>query len=174
MSQRSVTTKISALLTLGLTLATTAALAQDSSGLELRAYIGEPGWSHIADGSYTEAAKEIQSMLRSADLMEQIAAYNNLCVATTMLREFEAAESACDSAVNRAKRYERQYGNRDRSASSTALSNRGVLNILLGNPDGALADLERASAFNRSDSMAPEGNLAYTVGMFEQSFADAD
>jgi len=137
------------------------ALADEVAGLELKAYVNQPGWSHIADGSYAAAATEIETQLRSSDLMEQIVAYNNLCVARTMLRDFTAAESACDTAVARAKTWERQLGNFNRSASSTALSNRGVLNVLRGNPQEAIADLERASASGSSALMASERNLAY-------------
>ncbi len=159
MSQRSAIRKVSTLLTLSLF--ASLAQAEDSSGLELRAYVDQPGWSHIVEGSYAEAAEVIEARLRSVDLIEQIAAYNNLCVARTMLRELEAASAACNSAVNRAKIYERRYGNHDRSATSTALSNRGVLHILMGDAENAIADLERASASNNEIWMTPERNLAF-------------
>ena len=149
--------------------------AADTPQLELSAWLDEPGGSLIASGDYLEAASSIELRLRSARPLDKVIAYNNLCVAKTMLGEFDAAESACNAAVTRARSYERSLRFRDRSASAKALSNRGVLNVLTGDLQQAFVDLEKASARSRDASMAPARNLAWLGERFsEQSFAGAE
>lgn len=69
---------------------------------------------------------------------ESFAASNNLCVAYVKAGNTEQAELACDAAVKKSRLKPRE----DRAI---ALSNRGVLRALAGDPFGALYDLQAAT-----------------------------
>ena len=174
MSTGKTTHKILFALGLTLGLASTAAVAQSTSQLELKAYLNEPGGPEIMEGLYADAEELIETKLSSLKSLDALVAYNNLCVARTMLGEFETAELACNAAVRRAKEMERRTRSRSDRPSATALNNRAVLSIVQGDFERAIADLERASPLERSDRMAQARNLAYIGQLSTQSFAEAE
>lgn len=147
------------------------AIAEESSKLELSAYENQPGGMEILAGEYAQAAQTIERTLRPGSSFESLTALNNLCVAQTLLRDYEAAERTCDRAVTTAMSYERKLRMHDRSASARALSNRGVMSVLTGDIDSAITDLNKASARAMRDWNAPERNLAYIGELSVPSFA---
>ncbi|MEM9208261.1 MAG: tetratricopeptide repeat protein [Pseudomonadota bacterium] len=73
---------------------------------------------------------------------------NNLCVAYTMTSDFDKAASECDAAVEAVQSKARHLDDIDSVIyaryTAMALSNRGVLRAMLGQPDKARTDFEQA------------------------------
>ncbi len=107
----------------------------------------------IVAGNYDAA---IEGILSSAKVARGgFEAQTNLCVAYTRSGEFDKADASCDAAlVALKKRYRTStvagnipfYSRRTHEKYlALALSNRGVLRVVSGEPDLARADFERAA-----------------------------
>ena len=163
--------RITSLVTLTLGLCSHA-FADASEALELSAFENEPGGPQTLSGQFMEAAEIIEQRISRLHSTDKLVAFNNLCVARTMMREFEAAIAACDRAVKQARHLSSTRRTNDRSAHVKALNNRGVLNVLRGSPDAAISDLGRAANMSIDpDLSAPERNLTYIRSLSDQSIA---
>lgn len=100
-------------------------------------------------GNYDAAIKSLTGKYKRR--RESFAASNNLCVAYVKAGNTEQAEPACDAAVKKSRLKPRE----DRAI---ALSNRGVLRALAGDPFGALYDLQAATRLETRARVA-EQNL---------------
>jgi tetratricopeptide (TPR) repeat protein len=95
------------------------------------------------------------------------AAATNLCVAYSMLGQFDQAEPKCDEAINAAENSPagkpRNWKGRNQLATQHAFaySNRGVMRILSGNVIGAEEDF-RTALERKPNLRAPTQNLAKT------------
>lgn len=125
------------------------------------AYFGKK----VLSGDYRDAIDRIRANGdRPAASFE---AHTNLCVAYVKSGEIDRAESACNAAVNaahkqaeRANRFVSSYeGERWREFEAVALSNRGVLHAVAGEPELARLDFSRALEL-RTSIDAPGSNLA--------------
>jgi hypothetical protein len=110
-------------------------------------YLDATGGDTLLAGDYNTAIRKIESR-GSYDDIHTLAANTNLCVAYTMTKQWEAAQSKCDKAVMGARVSDADdvfdFGaGRDRRLA-TAYSNRAVLNWLQSRPQKAVADVARA------------------------------
>lgn len=134
------------------------------SGTALHAEEGKLAYTLIAieDVSYGEAVvagdydAAIEGILSSAKLARGgFEAQTNLCVAYTRSGEFEKADASCDAALAALKKRHRTsaatgtvpfYSRRAHEKYlALALSNRGVLRVVSGEPDLAREDFEKAA-----------------------------
>jgi len=112
----------------------------------------------VQRGDYEQAIRRI----RFVDSRYPYPANTNLCVAHIMLQQYDKAQPHCDKAVDLAAEAASSTRRKDlhyKGEWSAALTNRGALRALSGNPDGARADFLEALALN-ADTAAPEINLA--------------
>ncbi|HEX7060477.1 MAG TPA: hypothetical protein VF200_00815 [Woeseiaceae bacterium] len=128
---------------------------------ELSSYTDPPGGAEIARGDYAAAITAASRRVRWPGVETALVAATNLCVAHTVRREFEAATAPCNEAVALARRSEPTRGvhARTNTALARALSNRGVLRALAGDPEGAARDFRAALRRTRSWD-GPERNIA--------------
>ena len=107
-----------------------------------------PGIEHLRAGDYRKAIAASRSVL--AEPGWQAAAYNNTCVAYTILQDYQRARHACGKAVKilRAAKA-RQRGARGAIPASLAMaySNRGVLRALTDDLKKAEQDFSRAQKY---------------------------
>lgn len=99
-------------------------------------------------GNYEDAIAGIEARERR---VSRFATSNNLCAAYTVTKNVILAKSACNTAVRLSRRTPR-----DRAV---ALTNRGVLNALIGDEAAAREDFEEAIRF-RARIRQPVDNLA--------------
>lgn len=133
--------------------------AADTS-FELGSYLNSPGGKQIAARDYAGAIKSASSA-GGLSAIEPLVAATNLCVAHTATGAFAEAREACKRAVELAHREDRISGRfPSETASSRALSNRGVLRALTGDSAGAAGDFREAAKL-RAPWSAAERNLAY-------------
>ena len=136
--------------------------AEGAAVYELASYSNGPGGKELAMGDYANAMAR-SSAAGMTDIETRLVAATNLCVAQTASRAFAAARTSCDRAVELARRIDgsEQRGiRRGPSATARALSNRGVLRALSGDPTGAARDL-RAAATQSGSWNAAASNLAH-------------
>lgn len=136
--------------------------AEGAAVYELASYSNGPGGKELAMGDYAGAIAH-SSVVGMTDLETRLVAATNLCVAQAATRAFAAARNSCDRAVELAHRMDstEQRGiRRGASATARALSNRGVLRALSGDPTGAARDL-RAAATQSGSWTAAANNLAH-------------
>jgi hypothetical protein len=121
----------------------------DSSNrtLVLSVYADVAAGDTVLAGDYATAIKKIKSH-GSYDNIGTVAAATNLCVAYTMVHEWETAQSKCDAAVTSARLSDADdvfdFGASRNRRLATAYSNRAVLHWLQRRSDKARADLTRA------------------------------
>jgi hypothetical protein len=134
--------------------------AAERTAFEMGAYTNEPGGSDITKGDYAAAiaaAKHVPMYNSETSLI----ALTNLCVAYTITRVFEKATTACDGALTLAKAIDASIQlPLTHAATIRALTNRGVLRAVSGDPLRAAADFRAASGM-RGSWQAPGRNLAY-------------
>jgi len=96
----------------------------------------------LQQNNWGRAVKLAKDAIRSGDLTaaSYAAAYNNLCVGYTGLKDFEAAVPACDKAV--------KIG----SSQWSFYNNRGNLNFHMGKYELALTDYTKAAELNPGDA----------------------
>lgn len=112
----------------------------------------------ISDGKYQLAVKRINS---SGNFVPYATA-TNLCVAHTLLGNYDQAEARCDEATRLAEKAPprgRDSINQAKSHRAFAYSNRGVMHILRGNVNEAVEDFLTAIE-RKADLRAPTQNLA--------------
>jgi hypothetical protein len=136
--------------------------AADAKSFELGAYLNHPGGKQIAARDYAGAIKSASIYKNSPGVMDPLVAATNLCVAYTATAAFPEAHEACDRAVELARSADASSSIRFRteSATSRALSNRGVLRAVTGDATGAASDFRNA-AKRKSPWIAAASNLAY-------------
>ena len=137
--------------------------AADVSAFELGSYSSYPGGKEIAARDYAGAIKSASAMKGYAGVTEPLVAATNLCVAYTATGAFPDARAACDRALELARREDAMASTRfhaTATATSRALSNRGVLRALNGDAAAAASDF-RAAAKLRASWAAAERNLAF-------------
>lgn len=125
------------------------------------AYFGKK----VISGDYQAAIDRIRP--KGDGSAASFEAHTNLCVAYVKSGEIERAQAACDTAVEaarnqaeRASRFAPSYGVANwRKFEAVALSNRGVLHAVAGQPDLARRDFARALEL-RTRIDAPGSNLA--------------
>ena len=141
-------------------LSATATAAESS--FEMASYSNWPGGKEIEAGDYDAAIAKTAHGAWRLDETSYLVASTNRCVAYTVKREFAAAESACAKAITLAVRADNMRYHRfpRESATSKAVTNRGVLRALSGNSIGAANDFRKAAAMRGADE-APNRNLAY-------------
>ena len=112
-----------------------------------------PGASEMLDGRFDEAAELAAAAKLHAD---EVGASTVACAALIASRSLDAANDACDRAVELAQRpittVFNPRGHRDRSALAMAYSNRAILRAMHGDADGAADDLDRALRQNRHEA----------------------
>ncbi len=92
------------------------------------------GTRQVDDGQFGAGADRLEHMLSLAGSSRSLRqpALNDLCVAYTMLRDFEAAETRCNESVENGR------------STGLALNNRGVMRIATGDYDGGVQDFAAA------------------------------
>jgi tetratricopeptide (TPR) repeat protein len=146
----------------------TSAVAGEQAPQYTMTVISNEKFSHkVLKGDYEAAIEKIHAATRRGG--DDFPTQTNLCVAYTKVGELDAAEAACNAAVElvREKRAKRPRSARgydivdagDRADLAVALSNRGVLHAARGRIDLALADF-KASLDLDAGLSAPGINLA--------------
>jgi hypothetical protein len=122
------------------------AASADAASFELGSYLNHPGGKEIVARDYAGAIKSA-STAKTYTSLDPLVGATNLCVAYTATGAFPDARDACDRAVEIARREDALAGSRIPSgtATSRALSNRGVLRALIGDSAGAAEDFRAAS-----------------------------
>ena len=136
-----------ALLTLSLASAWSfAATAADATSFELGSYLNSPGGKQIVARDYAAAIKSASLAATYGAGLDPLVGATNLCVAYTATGAFAEAREACERAVEMARREDSFASTRfpSNSATSRALSNRGVLRALIGDSAGAASDFRAA------------------------------
>jgi hypothetical protein len=152
---------LSLLCTLACAFLSARAQAEGAAAYELASYSNGPGGKELAIGDYAATIART-SVAAGPDLLTRMIAATNMCVAQTATRAFAAARTSCDRAVELARQVDgpMQRGIRQRtSATARALSNRGVLRALSGDPTSAARDL-RAAAPGSGSWQGAAQNLA--------------
>ncbi|HEY5565755.1 MAG TPA: hypothetical protein VIM81_00735 [Gammaproteobacteria bacterium] len=136
--------------------------AASAESLEMSSYSNSPGGKEIEARDFDAAIAAATRPSRGFDSEEALIASTNLCVAYTVTRELDAAETACAEALTLAVRADRVPGTRipKSEARARALTNRGVLRALTGDSLGAAADFRQADRLSRAWD-APSRNLEY-------------
>ena len=136
-------------------LASAAAMAEAPAAVYTLATIEDAAFgAKILAGDYTQAIDKIAARGEStlSDEQDRFFRNTNLCVAHTMLGEFEDAKAVCDAAVievTNAKQIKRFV---KRRYLSIALSNRGVMYAVMG--DAALARQDFVAAIESGRRVA--------------------
>ncbi len=91
-----------------------------------------PGTRALESGDLQKAERISKRAIESERLHRKSAAFTNLCIISTMKREFESATEYCNEAV-------------ERGGGNVAYNNRGVLRFMQGDYEGAFQDLRHAS-----------------------------
>jgi len=134
---------------------------EDRSGFHMMAIADRAAGELVTSGRFAEAIERITARGFSSGFDAQ----NNLCVAYTKTGKLERARVACDAAIEE-RRTDRAavagYSaatRGERRDRAIALSNRGVLRVVLGDLDGAREDFEKSAELDgRLDE--PAANLA--------------
>ncbi len=125
-----------------------AAKGNELNGYMMSIQANAPGIEHLRAGDYRKAIAASRSVL--AEPGWQAAAYNNICVAYTILKDYQRAQHACGKAVKilRAAKA-RQRGARGKGSASLAMaySNRGVLRALTDDLQSAAQDFTKAQKY---------------------------
>ena len=151
-----------AVLLLGVNTIDTEAHAHElPSNFEMKVVKDEASGMKILDGDLDQAIDEIsRSDIRPG---ERFFAENNLCVAYTLTARFDSAERACNDAIDAVKPAGERRSAQDPLRAryrAIALSNRGVLHAMTGDPRLARADFANAKKL-RTGIRAPAVNLEY-------------
>ncbi len=135
--------------------------AADATSFELGSYVNSPGGKEIAARDYAGAISAAR-VYGTAGGIDALVAATNLCVAYTATGAFSEARGPCDRAVELARREDAAAMRpmMRETATSRALSNRGVLRALSGDSTGAASDL-RAAAKRKDAFAAAASNLAH-------------
>jgi Flp pilus assembly protein TadD len=134
--------------------------AAETSSFELGSYLDYPGGKQIAARDYGGAIRSASGAKSYAGAIEPLIAATNLCVALTATGAFPDARGACDRALELARREDASARLPTETATSRALSNRGVLRALNGDSTGAASDF-RAAAKMKSPWAAAVRNLEF-------------
>jgi len=132
---------------------------EDEAGdqLMLVSFVDAPGGQALLKGN---ADKAIRQVFKPEEASNPALAFSNLCVAHTVLRQWDEARPACDAAVTAAEKNQARFSrwpseNRRLSnkVAAAALSNRAVMNWLADDAFAAQRDFERAR------TMAPKATF---------------
>ena len=116
----------------------------------------------LVEGAYATAIDLVLSKGRPRGMEDRLATATNLCVAYTLKRDFAAAGSTCETALDLAERIDENVSIgtfRSKAATGVAMTNRGVLRALSGDMSGAVRDFRDAVAM-KSTPGASARNLA--------------
>ncbi len=164
--------KVKLLLSILIALMVTGVATQaDSFALHVSVHEGHAGASNILNGDFVLGDRRTRTALRieqsvSGDSTTTAELYNNLCIAQIKRDDLKKARRTCKRAVSHAMRMVAGIGQNPTSlkrVKAAALSNRGVVNMLEGNLDRALADFTRANELSPSLDVAAL-NLAAATG----------
>lgn len=138
------------------------AASADATAFELGSYLNHPGGKEIVARDYAGAIKTASITKLPTSVMDPLVGATNLCVAYTATGAFPEARGACDLAVEISRKEDALSSGRFPSgtATSRALSNRGVLRALVGDSAGAANDF-RAAAKLANAWPAARRNLAH-------------
>jgi Flp pilus assembly protein TadD len=139
-------------------LVTGVATQADSFALHVSVHDNHAGSSELLEGKFVVGERRTKTALRmeqsiSGDSVTSAELYNNLCIAQIKRNSLDTARTTCKRAVSHAMRMVAGIGQDPlalKRVKAAALSNRGVLNMLNGNLDRALADFNRASQLSPS------------------------
>lgn len=168
---------LSAALTAGLLLAPEPGIAEQA--YEMKVYANSPGGRQVLDENYASAIKAAKRKAGKGG-ETGIAANLTLCAALTKTGQLEDAEIACTKAVTLAERRKVNrplplYGYDTRQQDfATALSNRGVLRAVSGDPDGAARDFRDAAKVARTAAEVSRRNLAFLEASVPEKVAMTD
>ncbi|MFK8029943.1 MAG: hypothetical protein AB8G18_06855 [Gammaproteobacteria bacterium] len=134
-------------------LVTGVATQADNVALHVSVHDDHIGASEILDRDFAKGALRTKAALRMETSISGHSAtsaelHNNLCIAMIKQNNLKKARSTCKRAVSHAMQMVAGIGQHPKSlkrVKAAALSNRGVLNMLDGNLDRALADFRKAS-----------------------------
>lgn len=136
------------LLTLAFTLLPFTASGNRLNGYMMSVQANGPGIEHLRAGDYRKAIAASRPVLSEPGW--QAAAYNNTCVAYTILQDYQRARHACGKAVKilRAAKARQRAGRGAIPASlAMAYSNRGVLRALTNDLKSAEQDFAKAQKY---------------------------
>jgi hypothetical protein len=142
--------RLRAVLGASLLLGTTAFAADEPTNLVFTAYSNVSGGASLISGDYGTALRVLGEKTPAATL-SPAAASNNRCIALAVNRKWDAAHTACDTAVKDAKRerdtlpsYQIWARPQADTSLAVALSNRAVLNWLAADVTAAELDMSKA------------------------------
>jgi len=154
--------------TIAMLLTVSAAAEETAAGFEMAVIQDVAYGTEIVAGNFRAAILGINSERSRAE--DAFATRNNLCVALTMNSKFEKALPECNEAIAISverlkvqKRFGYIAGTRN---LAIALSNRGVLRLLIGETELARDDFHEARML-RAGVAAPRRNLQYLAAKAE-------
>ena len=102
------------------------------------------GTREVDQGRFADGAQRLERMLELAGSSRSLRqpALNELCIAYTMLRDFQAAEARCQESVENGR------------STGLALNNRGVMRIAAGNYEAGVQDFAAALEVGGARSVA--------------------
>ncbi len=124
------------------------AYSNELNGYMMSIQVNAPGIEHLRAGHYRKAIAASRSVRDEPGW--RTAAYNNMCVAHTILKDYQRADYACAKTVNilrAAKARQRGSLRSDTTSLAMAYSNRGVLRALTGDLQGAEQDFTKARKY---------------------------
>jgi len=115
------------------------------------------GTREVDQGRFADGAQRLERMLELAGSSRSLRqpALNELCIAYTMLRDFEAAEARCQESVENGR------------STGLALNNRGVMRIAAGNYEAGVQDFAAALEAGGARSVATKN-----LSLAQQRFAE--
>lgn len=127
-------------------LSASATSAAAPTGYEMSVYTDHRSGMQVLAGDYDSAIHAAKRDAGVGGALSRLVLATNLCVAYTMKEAFSDAAGACDKALRLASRAEGWARSSERTVMiARALTNRGVLRVLMGDTAGAEEDFERAA-----------------------------
>lgn len=144
------------LLVLAALLITGVATQADSVALHVSVHENHVGARELLNQEFDKGVARTRAALRMEQSMSGHSAtsaelYNNLCVGLMKQGTLKKARTTCKRAVSHAMQMVAGIGQNPKALKrikASALSNRGVLNLIDGNLDRALADFNKARALS--------------------------
>ncbi|MEM7081963.1 MAG: tetratricopeptide repeat protein [Pseudomonadota bacterium] len=151
----------------------------DNTSLYMTVHHDYAGSAEILNQDFARGVKRTKMALRaeqsiSGHSVASSELFNNLCVAYVKQNELKKARTVCKRAVSHAMQTSSGIGQNPKAikrVKAAALSNRGVLNMLDGKLDRALADFNKASTLSPALGFVQLNMAAATTARSESGLA---
>jgi hypothetical protein len=140
--------------------------SEQAHNFVLTAYSNGPGGQELVSGNYS-AAEQALHHRNSLSTFDTATNSNNRCVALAVTKQWDAARTACNTAVRDAERQRAtlpayNYWSRKREDAyvAIALANRAVVHSMLADNAAAAADLKKAGTLSPTADFVTRNQFA--------------